>query len=782
MAEKSELILNALISSKPLDVVIEYLKNKDLIGASLLFEKQFYDMLRGKLRYILSKYLTDTSFIGLIERPVDKYVKLIIVSMIRNIIDRIQNELKGFEFEKFKYLTSIELSKMLSDKISKYYLLDSYIKLAFRNFLQKTNRKPIIRSSCWKDGDIFVCPDIDLDPKDFYAYISVEIRKISPSVWDLIIDKKISRMNLQELVGKRALVPYGQSFVWGLVADFIRSSISEYYVEWEGEKIGLYDYYTKKKNIKLDPKENLVVKVKMPQISGKGEEELVYPPSQVRIIYDMRTELQERYNYIEEILGEILENFKLFDIEFMNYHAVSHNYINPISQIRLLYYNNITTSHSPIVAIQRDGAKLLRGIIKIENIYMLLPKELMNDENLIESLIKIGFKEYNLGEINCVSSVLYEDSKDSGKSDIEFIEKLNDLVKRAKPNTDVIVPIIKYNKFYEYSKIICSQKNFNARVIELKTISKILKIAKELGLKDPKNLEAEIKQIIKRSEGMKEKRVGELISTLFNILISIYVEFNIQSSIYKGEIPSDIAWKLAEPADGVGESIYIGFDVSRKRDERSAGAIFVLYDSLGSMLNAKTIMISGERLTYEDITNTLLELLKVKTDLLSRINRIVLLKDGPIRSYDEYNNVIRAFENVGVKLDFKFIDFIGVVKRHNLRLFEKTATKIVNPKRGVWTSIWSIRRPGIEDVERALIVSSSVETGRTGAVKPIIIERYKSKYSSNRNINDIAKEYLYLCRLNFWNGIDGLSKLPLPLKMADTLAYLTMIGVPIKTP
>jgi hypothetical protein len=56
MAEKSELILNALISSKPLDVVIKYLKNKDLVGISLLFDKQFYDMLRGKLLNFFMNY------------------------------------------------------------------------------------------------------------------------------------------------------------------------------------------------------------------------------------------------------------------------------------------------------------------------------------------------------------------------------------------------------------------------------------------------------------------------------------------------------------------------------------------------------------------------------------------------------------------------------------------------------------------------------------------------------------------------------------------------------
>jgi hypothetical protein len=49
MTEKSELILNVLISSKPLEVVMKYLKNKDLVGISLLFDKQFYDILRGKL-------------------------------------------------------------------------------------------------------------------------------------------------------------------------------------------------------------------------------------------------------------------------------------------------------------------------------------------------------------------------------------------------------------------------------------------------------------------------------------------------------------------------------------------------------------------------------------------------------------------------------------------------------------------------------------------------------------------------------------------------------------
>jgi hypothetical protein len=56
MAEKSELILNALISSKPLDVVMKYLKNKDLIGISLLFDKQFYDILRGKLLNFFMNY------------------------------------------------------------------------------------------------------------------------------------------------------------------------------------------------------------------------------------------------------------------------------------------------------------------------------------------------------------------------------------------------------------------------------------------------------------------------------------------------------------------------------------------------------------------------------------------------------------------------------------------------------------------------------------------------------------------------------------------------------
>ncbi len=43
-------------------------------------------------------------------------------------------------------------------------------------------------------------------------------------------------------------------------------------------------------------------------------------------------------------------------------------------------------------------------------------------------------------------------------------------------------------------------------------------------------------------------------------------------------------------------------------------------------------------------------------------------------------------------------------------------------------------------------------------------------------------EYIRLCRLNFWNPLDGLSKYPLPILMADKIAYLSALGISIRTP
>jgi hypothetical protein len=44
----------------------------------------------------------------------------------------------------------------------------------------------------------------------------------------------------------------------------------------------------------------------------------------------------------------------------------------------------------------------------------------------------------------------------------------------------------------------------------------------------------------------------------------------------------------------------------------------------------------------------------------------------------------------------------------------------------------------------------------------------------------VAEEYLKLTRLDFWNLETGAHKLALPVKMADTLAYMMALGIQLR--
>jgi hypothetical protein len=728
--QESELILNVLRSNKPLSNILEHLKNKPLAGVTLQFhnidEDVYYKDKHRRIYGVLQRHATSTSFTGFTERRVNKDMELNVISTDGSIINDIKNSTKDFKVEA-KLLTQEKISELLSNKNSKYKLLESYARLALNNFC--------------KNAKLFwFHPDFDLDPQDLHAYISVDTYGKLQSVSELI---KSGKYSLEDLKNKRALVPYGNNYEWGQIIDFLDLKISEYTID-EGST--LYEYYKKNKNTELDPNEKPVVSVRLTKIQGKPI--LEYPPSQVRLSTKERPAPHERYHEIETILDKMTA-FKLFDVSFEKYQIIKYNNIDIIHGIKLQYSNQSTTV-SPIVAIQKYNATLLRGRIKIHNLHILLPRELRNGEQTIITLIKTSFKENNLGEIENIKTEYYENYSDDLA--IKFSNKLDNITKTANPTTDFIMPIITENELTENEQLFditkrdCSKNGFIAKPIKIETIRKILT--------GPKNL---------------------IDPTVFNILLSIYTDFNIQNSIFKHEIPSNIAWKLAKPADDTGETVYAGFDVSREAKEgASAGIIFILYDSYGSMLSANIIPTHGEKLSYNTLFNTLLELFK---NLPNQTKRIVIFRDGPIRSPDEISNITKAFENLNKQYGIKHMDFIGVIKRHNLRLFKNTTTEITNPDTG-FLNIWSINRFGV-DAERALIISSEAKIGTT---KPIIIERYKSPYNSNKSINDIAKEYLHLCRLNFWNGIIGASKLPLPLKMADTLAYLAMKNVPIRIP
>ncbi|MEM1612656.1 MAG: hypothetical protein QXH02_04785, partial [Desulfurococcaceae archaeon] len=201
------------------------------------------------------------------------------------------------------------------------------------------------------------------------------------------------------------------------------------------------------------------------------------------------------------------------------------------------------------------------------------------------------------------------------------------------------------------------------------------------------------------------------------------------------------------------------------------------------MVNTIVKQHPGEKLAREFIEDALLSLLAHPAKP-EHVNRLVVLKDGAIRGVDEARSISDALQSLGKRVGLREYDVVGVVKRPNLRLFSVAeSTKrgpldVKNPKRGVWVKLWSISRHGVK-AERALVVSSDAKAG--GTVVPVVVEHYDIS-NPGRSIEDIVMEYIRLCRLNFWNPLDGLSKYPLPVLMADKIAYLSALGVSIRTP
>ena len=363
-------------------------------------------------------------------------------------------------------------------------------------------------------------------------------------------------------------------------------------------------------------------------------------------------------------------------------------------------------------------------------------------------------------------------------ADTKGAEELKKLLEENTPTEALIMPVINRRYLFKLAKQLCSDKFFHARVIEEETFDNIMELVTELGITNEKKIKYCL-NIVKKGE-IEDDQLEQLISIISNIVFSIYVEFILQSEIYNHKVPNKLTWALANPADNVGESLYVGYDVSRSTLNRNEVAVaFVLYDSYGYMLNAAFKQVRGEKISRDVLESILLYLFKPLTHKQS-INRLVIYKDGGIRSRNEFKDIMDTFSKIGKKLGFKQIDVVGVIKRHNLRLFAKRKTENImdTPKIGTWIKIWDIIRHGVY-AERALIVSSEAKAG--GTVKPVLLERY-SKETSNKTIDEIVNEYLRLCRLDYWNPINGINKFPLPVFMADKLAYLALQGVQIKTP
>lgn len=792
MESKTRLELNALKSSSPLSLILDTVP---LISTRLIIPDATPDVekkIRGFIYHFLEKFALK-HFITFTTVRVEKGAHIVLVSSDKEPIENFVREIQ------MQHIHAIEKSIVDSEtrellRRYKHVLLENYIRLALRNYLQSIGCKRIRTggrtwwSKCIDDNYLYVV-DVDVDPVELTGYISVDIKVQSESLWDKITSGKMHVTDLQGLLDSAVLVPFGRSFAYGKITGFINQKVSEE-VETERGKLNLYEYYRFKKNEELDLNECPIVKVKLniPEF----DRELYYPPSRVRLLVpEGKLEPYIRYKEINKLLQRISSDFKPFDITFNRVSLDHGHYVDMIKGVKLRYGGNRETYVSPLPAIQQHGIKPLRGAVDIPLIILLLPDNFSKQRNDIEVFAKLLqriYKSYNMGNIERVEVEFYSEKQSIDERKAEFARVLGYIVNKYSPKDALVCPVLNQGYLFKIAKQICSEKYFHARVIRVNTLANLLNGIREFIVREcSNNIDSCIDEFVTtlKNRVSSDKRIEQFVSVLSNIIFSVYAEFVIQSDVANRRVPRLLTWSLAEPADGEGRTLYLGFDVSRIPWNRSeVAAMFVLYDSYGNMINAVVKHYSGEKLSREFLEETLLSLIahSIKPE---HVNRLLVFKDGIIRSVDEAENISNALSSLGSKAGFSEYDVVGVVKRPNLRLFSisvsstRESLRVENPKRGAWIKLWSIARYGVV-AERALVVSSKTKADRT--VRPVVVEHYSTISKSGKSIEEIVLEYMRLCRLNFWNPIDGLSKYPLPLLMADKIAHLSALGVSIRTP
>ncbi|MEM0352859.1 MAG: hypothetical protein QW459_07750 [Sulfolobales archaeon] len=746
-----------------------------------------------RLAYSLDKFASKHFVSFVIERN-EREVSVALVFSDRDPVDYFVGVLQKRGIRVGETTLSLDEVRKLVER-RKQTLIESYIRLALRNYLRSNGYAPkrIGRRTLWSKGTddrhLYIV-DVDVDAEGLVGYISANTKTYSSeSLWDRIASGSPAIANLQELVDSTVLVPYGGSgFAYGKISGFLWQKVSED-IETNGGVLNLYEYYHSKKGISIDPEEHPVVKIRLS--APERDKELYYPPSQVRLLLsEKRLEPRMRYKEISELLQKISSSFKPFDIAFERVLFEPGNYVDIINDVRLTYGDNFKTYLSPLRAVQRYDAKPLRGAVNIPLLVLLIPSrfsESLSDVKVFAKLLQKLYTHYNMGDIKRVEVKFYGEKKSADEQKAEFARALGDIVDKYSPKEAIVVPVVNYGYLFKVAKQICSDKYFHARVIEVDTFARVLDGARRfVASKSFNDIDSRIHEFIaklKKDESL-EVQERRLVSRLSNIVFSIYVEFAIQSDVVSKRIPRKLTWSLAEPADGEGRTLYLGFDVSRNpRSRGEVAAMFVLYDSYGNMVNTIVKQHPGEKLSREFIEDALLSLVAHRAKP-EHVNRLVVFKDGTIRSVDEARSISDALQSLGKRVGLREYDVVGVVKRPNLRLFsiaestERGQLDVKNPERGIWVKLWSISRYGVK-AERALIVSS--ETKASGTVVPTVVEHYDISNSS-KSIENIVMEYIRLCRLNFWNPLDGLSKYPLPVLMADKIAYLSALGVGIRTP
>ena len=256
----------------------------------------------------------------------------------------------------------------------------------------------------------------------------------------------------------------------------------------------------------------------------------------------------------------------------------------------------------------------------------------------------------------------------------------------------------------------------------------------------------------------------------YNILMQVYLK-----ALEIGEAP----WILSEPAGGAEGTAYIGYDVSRRRDEESgsrkeAAATISMVDGLGrSLYNKMRTSQSGETLDQLTANRMVFEVTsEAHKDYQKRsqaFRRLVIFKDGIIH-YREADNikkgVIQAIADMQSKETMPHdidVELISVVKSGIERLYEDNGH---NPKDGTYVIF----------TDGTAVITTS-DLGNRDCDVTVQTTRLEPKFKASLkevsdgkavDIKKLVKEFSDLCSLD-WASIYKQSKYPIVLRLVQNL-------------
>jgi hypothetical protein len=586
-------------------------------------------------------------------------------------------------------------------------------------------------------------------------------------------------------LGKWVYAPYGRRYIKGLVTRIEKRFVGEEIIDdCSLGKIPLDKYWRRKRRVEVDGNEYPVFIVR---VEGR---ELSYPPSVLRLVREAPRDPPQRvFEVVEKLIQELkpeveallsklgVEGVELEPLRVGREEIVlKPNFflkedarrIRGIQRktVELMYKKNgedAPAPQSPLYALEQGGYKPYAGEQSI-NLVVVYPSTQRRDsiDDLV-NMLKGKYSRLNLGNLDASEYVPYDYDPNNLTVSINSLEGVvaatAERVSRSRDLMLVVIPHVGRDEFYRVAKIEASKRGCHTQLVTTSTLEEILK----------------------GGEGAEGK--------LANICGGVYAEYLIQRRKAERRLVGPLTWKLSKPADGRGESVYVGLDVSTKRGV--GGAAFVLFDPYGELVGAQILQLKSETITeenYEEIFRKIVPAAKER-----KLRRVVVLRDGPPRTRDELEGCRRAFERVLRDLECELsLEYISVIKRAHVRAFIVTEGEwgysARNPLQGTYCYLCKMRHLGVAAHE-VLVVSSRPRARKRGGkreeevcTRPVILRIYELEGELSRDhARRVAEEYLSLTRLNFWNLETGAHKLALPVRMADTLARMIASGVPVRT-